>query len=169
MTHATSAEPILAVKRLSHQGMYHNVTFELHPGEILGFFGLVGAGRSEVARAIFGEELADEGEILLAGQKARIRTPREAVKQGIAYLPEDRKGQGIFGTLSVGYNATVTVMQRLAALGLIVREGREEAVAQRYVQDLAIKTPSTRVNAANLSGGNQQKVLMYPRNKKSTT
>jgi len=157
---ARSPEPILAVRNLSLKGTYRDVSFEVHSGEIVGFFGLVGAGRSEVARAIFGEELAEEGEILLGGKKVRVRTPREAVNQGIAYLPEDRKGQGLFGTLSVSYNATVTVMQRLATLGTIVQPRREEALTQRYIHDLSIKTPNTRVNVANLSGGNQQKVVL---------
>jgi rhamnose transport system ATP-binding protein len=157
---ARSPEPLLVVRNLSLKGTYHDVSFELHPGEIVGFFGLVGAGRSEVARAIFGEELAEGGELLLGGKKVRIRTPREAMNQGIAYLPEDRKGQGLFGTLSVSYNATVTVMQRLATLGTIVQPKREEALTQRYIRELSIKTPNTRVNVANLSGGNQQKVVL---------
>lgn len=158
--HSRSPEPILMVKNLSHEGMYKNVSFELHPGEIVGFFGLVGAGRSEVARAIFGEELAEEGELLLSGKPAQLRTPRQALDAGIAYLPEDRKGQGIFGNLSVGYNTTVTVMQRLATFGMIVRDRAEDELAQRYVHDLSIKTPNTRVNVVNLSGGNQQKVVL---------
>lgn len=157
---ARSPEPMLTVRHLSRKGTYRDVSFEVHPGEIVGFFGLVGAGRSEVARAIFGEELAEEGEILLEGKKVNVRTPREAVNQGIAYLPEDRKGQGLFGTLSVGYNATVAVMRRLATAGIIVQPKREEALTQNYIRDLSIKTPNTRVNVANLSGGNQQKVVL---------
>jgi len=153
-------EPVLSVRGLTGYGRYHDVSFELRPGEILGFFGLVGAGRSEVARAIFGEQPAESGEIRVDGQSVRVRSPRQAVRLNIAYLPEDRKGQGIFGNLSVRYNAAITIVQRLAALGLIVRERSEDNVAKRYVRDLSIKTPTTRVKVANLSGGNQQKVVL---------
>src|SRR5919204_375419 len=154
------AEPVLAVRGLTHRGMYQDVSFELRPGEIVGFFGLVGAGRSEVARAIFGEEPAEQGEILVNGRTVRRHSPAQALRLGIAYLPEDRKGQGLFGNLSVAYNVAITSMRRLAALGWLVRPGKEEALAQRYVRDLSIKTPSTRVKVANLSGGNQQKVVL---------
>jgi ABC-type sugar transport system ATPase subunit/ribose/xylose/arabinose/galactoside ABC-type transport system permease subunit len=150
---ARSPEPLLTVRNLSRKDTYHDISFEVHPGEIVGFFGLVGAGRSEVARAIFGEELAEAGEIFLNGEKVSIRTPREALNQGIAYLPEDRKGQGLFNTV-------ITVMQRLASLKTIVQPKREETLTQQYIHDLAIKTPNSRVNVANLSGGNQQKVVL---------
>ncbi len=152
--------PILSVHGLTGHGMYHGVSFDLRPGEILGFFGLVGAGRSEVARAIFGEQPAESGEIRIEGQPTRIRSPRQALRLGIAYLPEDRKGQGLFGNLSVRYNAAITIVQRLSALGLVVRPRGEDDVARRYVRDLSIKTPNTRVKVANLSGGNQQKVVL---------
>ncbi|WP_220201585.1 ATP-binding cassette domain-containing protein [Reticulibacter mediterranei] len=157
---ARSPEPLLTVRNLSRKGVYHDISFEVHPGEIVGFFGLVGAGRSEVARAIFGEEVAEEGEIFLNEEKVSIRTPREALNRGIAYLPEDRKGQGLFSTLSVNYNTVITVMQRLATLKTIVQPKREETLTQQYIHDLAIKTPNSRVNVANLSGGNQQKVVL---------
>ena len=153
-------QPLLEVRRLTHAPDYREISFAVHPGEIVGFFGLVGAGRSEVARAIFGEEPASGGEILIEGRAVRIRTPGQAVKLGIAYLPEDRKGQGLFGNLSVGYNATITVVQRLAALGLFARKKREERVAQDSVRELMIKTPNTRIKVSNLSGGNQQKVVL---------
>jgi len=152
--------PILSVHGLTGHGMYHGVSFDLRPGEILGFFGLVGAGRSEVARAIFGEQPAESGEIRIEGRTTRIRSPRQALRLGIAYLPEDRKGQGLFGNLSVRYNAAITIVQRLSALGLVVRPRGEDDVARRYVRDLSIKTPTTRVKVANLSGGNQQKVVL---------
>ena len=155
-----AAEPVLAVRGLTHRGMYQDVSFELRPGEIVGFFGLVGAGRSEVARAIFGEEPAEQGEILVNGRTVRIHSPDQAQRLGIAYLPEDRKGQGLFGNLSVAYNVAITSMRRLAALGWLVRPGKEEGLARRYVRDLSIKTPNTRVKVANLSGGNQQKVVL---------
>jgi rhamnose transport system ATP-binding protein len=159
-TESHAVEPVLRVQGLTHKGMYQDVSFEVHPGEILGFFGLVGAGRSEVARAIFGEEPAEAGKIIFAGQEVPPHSPSQAVSQGIAYLPEDRKGQGIFGNLSVRYNSAITVIQRLATLGFVVQPEKEEDLAQRYVRDLSIKTPNTRLKVANLSGGNQQKVVL---------
>jgi len=152
--------PILEVRGLTHRGMYNDVSFDLRPGEILGFFGLVGAGRSEVARALFGEEPAERGEIVVDGQLVLPRSPRQALRLGIAYLPEDRKGQGLFGNLSVGYNTSITNMRRLARFGWIVRQTRLDQLAQRYVRDLSIKAPTIHVNVANLSGGNQQKVVL---------
>jgi ABC-type sugar transport system ATPase subunit len=155
-----ATEPVLAVRSLTHRGMYQDVSFELRPGEIVGFFGLVGAGRSEVARAIVGEEPAEQGEILVNGHTVRMHSPAQAQRLGIAYLPEDRKGQGLFGNLSVAYNVAITSMRRLAALGWLVQPRKEEGLARRYVRDLSIKTPNTRVKVANLSGGNQQKVVL---------
>src|SRR6266566_4133779 len=130
-TESQAAEPVLRVQGLTHKGMYHDVSFEVHPGEILGFFGLVGAGRSEVARAIFGEEPAEAGKIIFAGQEVPPHSPHQAVSQGIAYLPEDRKGQGLFGNLSVRYNSAITVIQRLATLHFVVQPEKEESLAQR--------------------------------------
>ncbi len=155
-----AAAPALVVRNLSLPGVYQEVSFELRPGEIVGFFGLVGAGRSEVAQALFGVKPAAAGEITIGGHAHRVRSPRQALRLGIAYLPEDRKGQGLFGNLSVGYNATVTVMGRLAALGILVRRAHEVSLAEDYVRRLSIKTPSTRVRTATLSGGNQQKVVL---------
>lgn len=159
-TEPQAAEPILKVQGLTHKGMYHNVSFKVRPGEILGFFGLVGAGRSEVARAIFGEEPAEAGKMIFHGQEVHTHSPHQAVSLGIAYLPEDRKGQGIFGTLSVRYNSIITVIQHLTTLRFVVQPGKEENLAQRYVRDFSIKTPNTRMKVANLSGGNQQKVVL---------
>ena len=156
----SSSEVILRVQHLTHPGMYRDINFELHPGEILGFFGLVGAGRSEIARAIFGEEPATAGQILYQGQEVTIHSPQQATRMGIAYLPEDRKNQGVFGNLSVAYNTAITVLRRLASLGFVVQQREEAALASRYVRDLSIKTPDTRLKVANLSGGNQQKVVL---------
>nr|BBH85372.1 hypothetical protein KTC_01230 [Thermosporothrix sp. COM3] len=155
-----SDKPLLSVRHLSHVKTYQDISFDIRPGEIVGLFGLVGAGRSEVARAIFGEEPAQSGEIQLDGEVLRLRSPQQAVRKGIAYLPEDRKEQGIFGNLSITYNATITIAKRLAKLGFITNPRQEEQVTQQYVKDLAIKTPDTQTKIANLSGGNQQKVVL---------
>lgn len=159
-TKPAAAPPVLEAKGLTHRQIYHDVSFSVRPGEILGFFGLVGAGRSEVARAIFGEEPAGSGTVAIDGQIVRITSPRQAMRFGIAYLPEDRKGQGLFGNLSVAYNSAITSVRRLSYLGWLVRRGQEDRLAQKYVSDLSIKTPHTRVKVSNLSGGNQQKVVL---------
>jgi ABC-type sugar transport system ATPase subunit len=153
-------QPVLSVRGLSRRGAFDAVDFDLHAGEILGFFGLVGAGRSEVAQAIFGVEPADTGEILLDGKPVRMRSPSQAMRMGIAYLPEDRKGQGLFGNLPLRYNVAIVVVRRLSFRGLVVRQSQEEALARRYLRDLAIKAPSTSTKVAHLSGGNQQKVVL---------
>jgi rhamnose transport system ATP-binding protein len=157
---AEPGETILEVRNLTRSGAYTDVSFELRPGEIVGFFGLVGSGRSEVARAIFGEEPADRGEIRFAGRTVKFHSPTEAVRAGICYLPEDRKGQGLFGPLAVTYNETVVVLSRLSGLGAVTRSDRERAIAERYARDLSIKPADISAPVATLSGGNQQKVVL---------
>ncbi len=157
---ARPGEPILEVRNLSRRGAFANVSFALRPGEIVGFFGLVGSGRSEIARAIFGEEPADSGDIVLAGKAVKFRSPIEAVRAGICYLPEDRKGQGLFGALPVAYNETVVILPRLSQLGSITRADREAALAHQYARDLQITPANIRPPVATLSGGNQQKVVL---------
>ena len=149
----------LEVRGLSRRGTYRNVSFDLHAGEVLGVYGLVGAGRSEVARAIFGAEPADAGEIRLEGQVIRPRAPIDAIRKGIAYLPEDRRSQGLFLIRSVGENLTTAIVRRLVGiLGRIV-PSRENSISQRMIDSLRIRTPSHRTAVGNLSGGSQQKVL----------
>jgi ABC-type sugar transport system ATPase subunit len=159
-TGPSEVEPVLAVRDLTREGEYEGVSYELRPGEILGFFGLVGAGRTEVAHAVFGIMPAQRGEIRIKGRTERIHSPRRARRLGIAYLPEDRKGQGLFGNLSVGYNVTITIVRRLTSLGFVVQRRQEDSVARQDVSDFGIKTPNVRVRVANLSGGNQQKVVV---------
>jgi ABC-type sugar transport system ATPase subunit len=157
---AQPGDPILEVRGLTRKPAFSDVSFELRPGEIVGFFGLVGSGRSEVARAIFGEDAADTGDVLLAGRPVTFRSPIDAVKAGICYLPEDRKGQGLFGALPVAYNETVVILPRVSALRSITRNDREREIAKQYARDLSIKPTDFTVPAATLSGGNQQKVVL---------
>jgi ABC-type sugar transport system ATPase subunit len=157
---ARPGAPILEVRGLTRGDTFADVSFALRPGEIVGFFGLVGSGRSEVARAIFGEERADSGEILLDGRPVAFRSPTDAVKAGVCYLPEDRKGQGLFGALPVAYNETVVILPRVSWLGAVTRADRERDIAKRYAGDLSIKPADYTAPAATLSGGNQQKVVL---------
>ena len=134
--------------------------FELRRGEILGFAGLIGAGRTEVARAVFGADPVEAAHIELQGRSLRIRSPIDAIREGLAYVSEDRKAHGLAVNMSVAHNITLASMGRMAnALGFI-RFDREEAAAAEYVQRLGIRTPSTAQTVRLLSGGNQQKVVI---------
>ena len=135
------------------------VNFEIGAGEILGMAGLVGAGRSEVAQAIFGVDPSLGGTLTLDGQALAIRSPRDAIQNGIYLAPEDRRRSGLIVDMTIRDNITMPVLARYAPGGLIQR-GREEAVAQAASKALRVKTPSVDFLARNLSGGNQQKVVL---------
>ncbi|WP_256731118.1 sugar ABC transporter ATP-binding protein [Ralstonia pickettii] len=155
-------EVLLRVTSLSRAGVFGPVSFELRKGEILGFAGLMGAGRTEVARAIFGAERLDSGSIMLGhmgDQPVTIRSPREAIRQGIAYLSEDRKKDGLALSMPVAVNITLANVRAISSHGFL-RFSEETAVAQRYVRELNIRTPSVEQTVRNLSGGNQQKIVI---------
>lgn len=141
----------------SHQ--VKDVSFELHKGEILGFAGLMGAGRTEVARLVFGADPRTSGTIEVHGKQATIKTPQDAVKYGIGYLSEDRKRYGLAVGLSVAENATMACLEEFTTAGFINKPKEVEATNE-YVEKLAIKTPSVHQLIKNLSGGNQQKVVI---------
>ena len=150
---------LLRVRDLQRAGTFGPVSFELRKGEILGFAGLMGAGRTEVARAIFGAERPDSGSILLGDTPIEIRSPREAIRHGIAYLSEDRKKDGLALSMPVSANITLTNVRAIASRGFL-RFAEETAIAERYVRELAIRTPTVRQITRNLSGGNQQKIVI---------
>jgi rhamnose transport system ATP-binding protein len=135
------------------------VDLSVRAGEILGLAGLVGAGRTELARVLFGLTPADSGEILLKGAPVSIRTPAQAVDLGIAYVPEDRRRHGVILEMPVASNATLAILRRISRRGFL-DFGRERELASSYVEQLAVKTPSIDTPAGNLSGGNQQKVAL---------
>ena len=137
----------------------HGVTLEVRAGEVLGLAGLVGAGRTELARILFGITPADSGTMTLEGKPLRIRSPRDAVEAGIAYVPEDRRHHGVILEMPVAANVTMGIHPRLFPTGWL-RLAAERALAQDYIRDLAIKTPSSETRVGNLSGGNQQKVAL---------
>ncbi len=153
-------EVVLEVKGLKSGRKIKDVSFKLHKGEILGFAGLMGAGRTETARAIFGADPVDSGEILIKGEKAEIRHPKDAVKYGIGYLSEDRKQYGLALGLSVETNTVMASLEKYIGPVGIVNEKKTRAVAKEYVDRLQTKTPSIDQYARNLSGGNQQKVVI---------
>jgi len=137
----------------------HAVSFSVAAGEILGFAGLVGAGRSELAQAIFGVEPILQGQVLLDGKPLEIRSPRDAIAAGIYLVPEDRRRTGVLTEMSVRQNITLPGLWRQRVLSLVNRR-RERDVAAEQVKSLRVKTPTLETKAANLSGGNQQKVVL---------
>jgi ribose transport system ATP-binding protein len=151
---------ILAVQGLGRGEVFRDVSFTLRRGEILGFAGLMGAGRTEVARAVFGADLPDAGAVWLDGQALTIRSPIDAIRHGIGYLSEDRKAHGLAVDMSVVQNITMANMAAVAGRFGFIRFAHEDAVAVRYVGQLAIRTPHVRQVARLLSGGNQQKTVI---------
>lgn len=153
-------ETILEVKNLNRKKAVKDVSFHLKRGEILGFAGLMGAGRTEVARCIFGADSIDSGEILLKGEKVNISSPKKAVEHGIGYLSEDRKRYGLVLGLDVESNITMSTMNKFVSNGFWLKDGTARTNAENYIRALAIKTPSGKQLVQNLSGGNQQKVVI---------
>ncbi len=149
---------VLEVENLSGNGV-HNISFQLHEGEILGFAGLVGAGRTELMQLIFGAAPVESGNIYLKGKKVSIRTPTEAIKQGIGLITEDRKQTGLFLDKSIRWNTSVITIKRFCRMGLIQNK-KDIREAEKYLKMLNIKAPSINTAAASLSGGNQQKVVL---------
>jgi len=136
-----------------------DVSFSVHAGEILGLAGLVGSGRTELARVLFGLEPADSGEVLLRGAPVRVRSPAAAVALGLAYVPEDRRQHGVIPQMSVSANITLAALRRVAT-GPFLDARRERALAAGFAERFAIKAPSLEAPVAALSGGNQQKVAL---------
>jgi ribose transport system ATP-binding protein len=153
-------EVVLELRHVTRGRAVRDVSFALRRGEILGLAGLVGAGRTEVARAIFGADRIDAGEIRVRGRAVRIRNPRDAVRHGIAYLSEDRKRLGLALGMDVETNIVLAILRRCGGWLGIVNRAATRAVAQRYVDALRIRTPSIAQRARNLSGGNQQKLVI---------
>ncbi|HET7462526.1 MAG TPA: sugar ABC transporter ATP-binding protein [Longimicrobium sp.] len=150
---------LLRVEGLTLPGAFHDVSFSLHAGEVVGLAGLVGAGRSEVAQALFGLEPRARGSVFVDGKRVHVRTPGEAIRLGIGLVPEDRKKQGLVLTESGTHNTSLPILKRLAKLSF-VRRGEERALARDYFDRLRVRTPSVDAGVAGLSGGNQQKVVL---------
>ncbi len=148
---------------LKVEGMYGNgdkdISFELHKGEILGFAGLVGAGRTEMARVIAGADKMEAGKIYIHGDQVHIRSPYQGIKHGIGMVPEDRKLHGCLLGRAVKTNVTLSCLRNISKLGFVNRK-REKEIARSYVDRLRVKTPNLSEAVGNLSGGNQQKVVL---------
>ncbi len=150
---------VLKVEHLNAGRMVRDVSFELRKGEILGFSGLMGAGRTETARALFGADPKESGDVYVNGQKVEIKTPQDAVKCGIGYLSEDRKRYGIVVAKTIAENSTMASLENFMK-GAFIDKKKENEVAQQYVETLKTKTPGVDQLVVNLSGGNQQKVVI---------
>lgn len=152
-------EVVLKCEHISDGKMAKDASFEIRKGEIVGFAGLVGAGRSEVMKCIFGLTKHYTGEIEIEGKKVHVHNPIEAMKYGIALVPENRKAEGLYKVQSVRYNSTIEVLGEFIK-GIFVDSAKEEEITQKYIDMLSTKTPTQDQLIGNLSGGNQQKVII---------
>lgn len=155
-----SQEVVLEARRLNRSRVIKDVSFNLKRGEILGFAGLVGAGRTEVARAIFGADPVDSGEVYVQGKKVHIKSPTNAVAHGIGYLSEDRKRYGLTLKMDVESNIVLAAFSKFLGWLGWVNNAKTHETASHFVQALSIRTPSLQQRVNNLSGGNQQKVII---------
>ncbi len=154
-----AAPPVLAAKNLSRTNALHPVDIYLRPGEVLGLAGLLGSGRTELARLLFGIDARSSGELSVSGNPAALRSPREAVRLGLAFSSEDRKQEGILPWLSVRENLIIALQARRGAWRPLGR-AEQERLCEEYIRALRIKTADAETPIRNLSGGNQQKVLL---------
>ena len=151
---------LLSVKGLGRHGVFEGVSFDLRRGEVLGFAGLIGAGRTDVGLALFGIEPATSGTITLAGRRVSVRSPREGMSLGIAYVSEDRRQLGLILPMSIFANITLPMLRRYLNRFGLIRSGEERRTAETFRARLAIRAPSVDLEVAKLSGGNQQKVML---------
>ncbi len=149
----------LRLEGLTSPGRFQDISLTVRAGEVVGLAGLVGAGRSEIARAIFGLDPKATGRIFIEGREVRIGSPRQAMSLGIGLLPEDRKTQGLVLSMGGRANLSLPILSRLSRLGF-VRAGREKALTRRYFDRLRVRTPHMDAPVWSLSGGNQQKIAM---------
>jgi ribose transport system ATP-binding protein len=157
---AEGATPALQVRDLSTRSLLREISFDLHKGEILGFAGLMGAGRTELARALVGADPVESGTLHIDGRQVTVRSPADAARHGMGHLSEDRKRFGLLLEQDVGTNIVLPSLGRYASRVGVVRDREGDRVATQMVERLKIKTPSLRQEVKNLSGGNQQKIVI---------
>lgn len=152
-------ETVLEVKALGCAGFVHDVNFSARRGEVLGIFGLIGSGRTEIAKALFGAIPIHSGEVTCFGSPLNCKTPGGAIARGIGLVPEDRKQEGLVGIMSIADNITLPIIRNVRK-GLFADKARQKAISEKYAQAIAVKTSSLSRAVRNLSGGNQQKVVI---------
>ena len=155
----TKPEPVIEAKGISHKGTIKPFDLTINKGEVIGLTGLLGSGRSELVRAIYGADKAETGTLKVKGKEAKINSPLDAMKLGMAYLPEDRKAEGIIADLSVRVNIIIALQAKRGMFHPLSKKEMEEA-ADKYIKLLQIKTASRETPIKSLSGGNQQKVIL---------
>lgn len=153
-------EEIIRLESVSWEPFLHGISLKVFRGEILGLAGIAGAGRTETARVIIGADRQDSGRVLVRGEQTSIRSPRDAMNMGIAYVPEERKTQAILADFSIEKNMSVSDLPRVTAGRFFLNKRKESSAAKQYVASLGIKTSSVQEKIRNLSGGNQQKVII---------
>ena len=151
---------VFEVRNLNAGRMVRDINFDLYEGEIVGFAGLMGAGRTETTRAIFGADPKESGEIILDGKEITVHSPQDAIRSGIVLVPEDRKKDGLCTRLSIRHNIALPNLDLLCNRIGAISSSKEDAMCDKAVEDLKIKTPNVEIDAGNLSGGNQQKVVV---------
>ncbi|WP_304225127.1 sugar ABC transporter ATP-binding protein [Gracilinema caldarium] len=150
---------VLEARGLSQLGVFNDISFQVHRGEILGFFGLVGAGRSELMRSLVGIDSLDRGEIFMENQKCHFKSPQDSMRRGIVYVPEDRQRQGAILTMSIAENISLPQIDQLSTLGFL-NHLKETSLASEYAKKLEVKAAGIEYDVQTLSGGNQQKVVL---------
>jgi ABC-type sugar transport system ATPase subunit len=158
-THHERGEPVLVAKNISSDTLLKDASLQLHKGEILGIAGMVGSGRTELARALFGVDRLTAGEVIVNGEAVKFRSPDQAIRQGLALVPEDRKSQGLFTALPIRNNITLPILKRITRYG-VIQNRQESEIVDRAKQQLSIVMTSPDQEAQYLSGGNQQKVVL---------
>ena len=151
---------VFEVKNLNAGKMVRDISFSVYEGEIVGFAGLMGAGRTETTRAIFGVDPKESGEIYVDGKQVKINCPMDAIKNGVVLAPEDRKKDGLCTKLSIRQNLALPNLDWVCGKLGVINSSKEEALCEKAVRDLRIKTPNVEIDSGNLSGGNQQKVVV---------
>jgi ribose transport system ATP-binding protein len=159
ISHDEPGEEILKVERLTRKHVFEDISFSLRRGEIFGIFGLVGSGRTEIVRALYGADRYDSGTITLEGQPVVLKNPSQAIKHGLGLLPENRKQEGLSLQTSVEHNINLASYQDISTFGCIDLK-KERMRSLQQIEDMRIKTPSEKQTVVNLSGGNQQKVVI---------
>lgn len=152
-------EVICKIRNIKSGNKLKGIDLEIKKGEVLGLAGLLGSGRTEIAKVIFGDDATYEGEIEISGKPVRFKLPRDAIKKSIAYCSEDRKVEGILPHMSIRENIIMAILPKLCKLGFVSKK-KEKAIVEEYINNLGIKTPSPEQEIRNLSGGNQQKVIL---------
>ncbi len=156
---ADKGELVLKVENLTREGVFRNISFEVHEGEVLGISGLMGAGRTEIVRCLFGLDPFDSGRILLHGREVRFRHPFDAIRNNVGYVPEDRKRLGFVPLFDVKTNMSLPSLYWISRMGWI-EQRKQQAIGEEYSQKLSIRMSSLEQKVLNLSGGNQQKVVL---------